>query len=307
MKRVFACVLVLAMAAGSLAAQSEPLGLTVYIDGFGFGNVAGDEYEFSGENGGGEITIGVEFAKTFGAIDVSTSLEDTIGFTDPLSQDIAWTVKGEYGLGLSEASSLSFWAWNKLHLIGGDDEFADTDLDQIQDEFAPGIRFDQKLGFGTIYAIVEVAFVIHTADGVDMDIGTSFTGFDHPSNSMAGFGDEGIKIGIETDMGVYGFIQPEFVFSINGETPDDVLCYFNIGAGYATGPIDAYVTAYIPTFEDGVKLIGLTVTPGVSYEIIPDALSAYAEFELSGIGADEADKGGTDFGFSPTIGVSYSF
>jgi hypothetical protein len=187
------------------------------------------------------------------------------------------------------------------------------------------VRFDYKLdGIGTIYGIFEVAFLVHTEEDRKVDVGTSYSGFTYnykwtaadialaasagiflPSSySLGGFGDDGFKVGIETDFGIYGYVQPELLFSLNGESPDDVLQFFNIRAGYKTGPIDAYATFSIPTFEDGMKWLGLTITPHVEYEII-SGLSAYLELEFSGLGSDS--DVGSDFGFTPTIGVSYSF
>jgi hypothetical protein len=300
---VFVLVSLMAVGAiGTLAAQdeNEGLGLTVYIDGFTFGNVVADEYTFAGEDGQAGINPGIEFAKTFGAIGFSTALEFDLSFADPLEADLNWRIGGDYALDLSDTSTLTFSLWNKLHFTGGDDgtgdgKFADADLDQIQDEIVPAIRFDQKLGFGIIYGIFELTFVIHTAEGVDLDILTG--------GGVLPYGDEGFQIGVETDMGVYGYIQPELYFSTN-DADDDVFKYFNICAGYKTGPIDAYATFFIPTFKDGMKFEGLAITPGVSYEIM-SGLSAYLELEFSGLGGDE--DYGCEFGFTPTIGVSYSF
>jgi hypothetical protein len=292
MKKLLICVLVFAMAAGTLFAQADPLGLTVYIDGFSFGDVAAKEYKFAGEGGQAGIIPGVTYEKSFGAIGISTDLSFALAFSDPLASELAWQVKGTYELGLSDASILTFSLFNTLHFLGADEKFADTDLDQIQDEIAPGVRFDQKLGFGTLYGILEVGFWVHTAENTKLDI-------------ISG-SDDGFTFGIEeTEIGVYGYIQPEFTFLENGESPDDVLTAFNICAGYTTGPIDANVTFTIPTIEDGIKYSGLTIEPYVEYAIIPDSLSVYLDLEIGGLGADK--DVGDDLGFTPTIGVSYSF
>jgi hypothetical protein len=301
MKKLLICVLVFAIAAGTLFAQADPLGLTVYIDGFSFGDVAAEEYKFAGKDGQAGITPGITYEKSFGAIGLSTDLSFDLTFSDPLETDLAWQVKGTYELGLSDASALTFSLFNTLHLLGGPDEaggddtkgkFADTKNDYIQDEIAPGVRFDQKLGFGTLYGILEVSFIIHTQEDRKLDILTG--------------SDDGFTFGIEeTELGIYGYLQPEFDFLLNGESPDDVLRVFNIRAGYTTGPIDTNVTFSIPAYEDGIKADGLSITPYVEYGIIPDSLSAYLELEFSGLGAD-TDQG-AKVGFTPTIGVSYSF
>jgi hypothetical protein len=232
---------------------------------------------------------------------LSTDLSFDLTFSDPLESDLAWQVKGAYELELSDVSALTFSLFNTLHLYGGEDKaggdptkgtFADTKNDQIRDEIAPGVRFDYRLGFGTLYGIMEVGFWIHTQEDTKLDILTG--------------SDDGIKLGIEeTEIGVYGYLQPTFWFLVNGESPDDVVRAFDIRVGYITGPIDANVTFSIPTYKDGMKGEGLSITPYVEYALIPDSLSAYLELKLSGIGADK-DFGG-EFGFTPTIGVSYSF
>jgi hypothetical protein len=68
MKKILMCVLVFAITAGTLFAQADPLGLTVYIDGFSFGNVAAEEYKFAGEGGQAGIMPGASSEKSFGAI-----------------------------------------------------------------------------------------------------------------------------------------------------------------------------------------------------------------------------------------------
>jgi hypothetical protein len=125
-------------AVATLAAQDVGLGITVYLDGFTFGNLAADDYKFAGKDGQAGINPGVEYATSFGDIGFSTALEFDLAFTDPLESDLNWKIGGDYGLELSDSAKLTFSAWNKLHFIGGPDDqgdgkFADTDLDQIQD------------------------------------------------------------------------------------------------------------------------------------------------------------------------------
>lgn len=278
------------------AGFADPIGLKVYIDGFGFGNVAADNYELAGKTGQGNIVPGVEYNKGFGAIALNTSLQDTIKFTDPLTQDtLRWHVKGTYALQVAEASKLSFFLYNRLHFKGENEEFANTDYDQITDNFGPGIRFDQTLDFGGLYAEGGVDFKIHTLDGQKLEVGTSDT--DH------------IVLGVSTKFGLYGRVQIVLKFvDATGETPSDG-AFTNIRPriGYVYGPIDGRVTFDIPTKDNtkgkGIEGTGIKIEPRVTYNNIVPGLAAYANFAITGVGAKDPVK----IGFEPTIGVSYAF
>lgn len=273
------------------AGFADPIGLKVYIDGFGFGNVAADNYELAGTAGQGNIVPGVEYNKGFGPIALNTSLQDDIKFTDPLAQDLRWHVKGTYALQVAEASKLSFFLYNRLHLKGANEEFANTDYDLITDNFGPGIRFDQTLDFGGLYAEGGVDFNIHTQDGKKLEVGTSDT--DH------------IVLGVSTKFGLYGRVQIVLKFvDATGETPSDG-AFRNIRPriGYVYGPIDGRVTFDIPTNDKGIEGTGITIQPRVTYNNIIPGLAAYADFAITGAGAKDPVK----IGFKPTIGVSYAF
>jgi hypothetical protein len=289
MKKALVVFLILAVAGGVFA---DPIGLKVYIDGFSFGNMTDKNYEFS--KGGGSLVPGVEFSKSFGAFKLTTSLQDTIGFVDPSTQDIRWGLKGAYALQLAEASKLTFSAYNKLHILKKGDDFADTKLDQITDQIGPGVRFDQTLGFGGIYAIVEVDINIHTKENTKLDLATG--------------ADDGFKVGVDTTLGLYGYVQPTITFLSNGESPaKDAFSAFNIRVGYKFGPgknLDGRVTVAISTKENAFDAggAGLTIQPRFTYNNIIPGLAAYADFKIGNVAVKDAD-----IAFTPQIGVSYAF
>jgi hypothetical protein len=268
---------------------ADPIGLKVYIDGFNFGDVAADTYKFS--EGGGNVNPGVEFSKSFGAFKLTTSVQDTISFKATKDQDIRWAVKGAYALQLAEASKLTFSAYNKLHILGDKSTFADTKADQITDMIGPGVRFDQTLGFGTLYAIAEVDIKIHTKDGQELELGSG--------------DDDGFKVGATTNFGLYGYLQPKLSFrDTTGKAPaSGVLQEFRVRVGYVYGSIDGRVTVYISTVEKGFEANGLRIQPRVTYNNIIPGLAAYADFDILKIGAKSPAK----LGFKPQIGVSYAF
>ena len=291
MKKFIALLLVATVVV--VAGFADPIGLKVYIDGFGFGNVAGDNYKLSGlpEGGyfGGNIVPGIEYNRALGPIALNTSLQDDIKFSDPLSQDLRWHVKGTYALQVAEASKLIFFLYNRLHFKGGSEKFADTDLDQITDNFGPGIRFDQTLDFGGLYAEGGIDFKIHTKDDKKLEVGTSDT--------------DNIRLGVSTKLGLYGSVQIVLKFVNDaGETPTGgAFRSINPRIGYVYGPIDGRVTFGIPTYTDGIDSDGITIQPRVTYNNIIPGLAAYADFAII------AGKKDGKIGFKPQIGVSYAF
>jgi hypothetical protein len=295
MKRFVVLFLVASVLA--TAAFADPIGLTAKIDGFSFGNVAADDYEFAGAKGKASVTPGLDFSKTFGAFKLGAGLQDKITLSDPLAQVVRLHVKGTYALQLAEGSKLSLSLYDKFYLEGGYataskavvDKFADTKLGQVYDRVAPGIRFDQTLDFGTIYAIAEVDFNINFAEGTEVAISSG--------------DDDGFKVGVTTNVGFSGYVQPVLVFTnALGTDVDDVLTGINVRAIYGiTSSLEARVTFAIPTVEKGFETTGLGIQPRVTYSNIVPGLGAYADFNITAIGADG------DIGFTPTIGVTYAF
>jgi hypothetical protein len=290
MKRFLPCVLVFALAAGAVFA--DPVGLRVYTDGISFGNVAAGNYQFAGDGGLARLPFGLEFSKLLGPVSFSTAVEYALSFTatpgntgDPKHQP-QWNIWGSYGLQLAEASNLTFLLYNKLHFDaskGG--EFADN----IWDDIGPGVRFDQTFGFGSLYAVTEMSIRVYfyeNADGSDRGLGLE-TG----ENS-------GFQAGVNTNLGVYGYVRPYLAFLSNGESPEDVLTKFDVRVGYRTGPIDARATFAIPAHD--FEASGLTVRPRFTYTIMP-GFWAYVDLSIGAIGSNN------DVSFTPQIGASYSF
>ncbi|MDR2079502.1 MAG: hypothetical protein LBP74_07275 [Treponema sp.] len=303
MKKLLLCVLITAVTAGTVFA--DPIGLRVYIEGFDFGDVAAERYNFAGEadadknEGMAYLNLGLEYTKMFGPVRFATSLEDKFSFKDPLEQNLQWVVSGIYGRQVAKASRLSFLLYNKLHLDSYDDNFADTDLDLIRDEIEPGIRFDQTFGFGSLYAMTEFILILHTQENRKVDLETGV--------------DSGFKLGFTTNLGLWGYFRPYIAFIRNGEAPEkDALEKIDFRIGYTTGPIEARVTLAIPTYEDGIKTGGydaltgqyggLNVKSRFTYTFKP-GLNAYAELWIINLGAEDPVK----VGVAPQIGGSFSF
>jgi hypothetical protein len=289
MKKALVVFLILAVAWGVFA---DPIGLKVYIDGFGFGNVAAKDYKFSGVGGQASITPGVEFAKSFGAFSLTTSVQDKFAFKDPLEQDLRWLVKGAYALQLAEASKLTFSAYNRLYLYGRKEKFADTDDDGIIDRIGPAVRFDQTLGFGTFYVVVEVDLGIHTKKNSELQI-------------SSGEGDN-FKVGVTTNFGLSGYLMPKLAFrDVAGNTPTDVLTEFNIRVAYdINSNMGVYLNTAIATVKDGFKGAnnGLTLEGRFTYKNIIPGLNAWATANVGKIAVEKAD-----ISFTPSLGVSYAF
>jgi hypothetical protein len=156
------------------------------------------------------------------------------------------------------------------------------------------VRFDQTLGFGSLYAEAGVNFRVHTQEGKKLEIGTSDT--DH------------IRLGVTTKFGLYGSAQIRMKFVNDaGKTPDDIVTEIDPRIGYIYGPIDGRVTFTIPTVSKGIEKTGVTIEPRVTYNNIIPGLTAFVNLAIGNIGAEDAAGESADIGFTPAIGVSYSF
>jgi hypothetical protein len=270
------CIVVLAAVLAAGTAAADPIGLKVYIDGFSFGDMLAEGYDFGKE---ASITPGIEYSTAFGDLGLTTSVQDEIPFDGEMT--IQWYLRGDYGLSLAENSALGFSLYNYLTFSDG----------EIGDKVGVGVSFTQTLGFGDLYAILELDIIIPTQEGNKLSLTTLEA-------------DDGFKVGVNTGFGLYGYLQPVLTFVANGESPADVLSAFNIRLGYATGPIDGRVTVGIPTYTNGFDIDGLGITPRVTYTTPIEGLEAYVEAAIEGVGADSNIK---KVGLSPAIGVSFSF
>jgi hypothetical protein len=293
MKKALVVFLILAVAGGVFA---DPIGLTVGIDGFNFGDVINENFEFASDATPAVFTPFVQYDRKFGPIAFRTHLQDEINLDDKTDQTIRWTVRGFYGLQIADASTLTFKLYNKLYLEKlNDNDFADSDADGIRDLIQAGVQFDQKLSFGTIYAAAEVGLWIHTQDSVYKDTIAIDTG-----------DDERFKVGVTTNFGLYGYVQPYVTFTDGkGGDVNDPLTKIDIRIGYKYGPIDGRVTVSISTIEKGMDKNGLRIRPRVTYTTPLTGLVAYLDLDFANIGSD--DTLGKDVSFKPAIGVTYAF
>ncbi|GHU48207.1 hypothetical protein FACS1894200_04830 [Spirochaetia bacterium] len=300
-RKVFVFLVVLSLVAG-ISLSADPIGLTVGIDGFGFGDVAADEYKFSGEGGQGSITPFIKFEQALDPVKFSVELAYTLNFTDPSSSHLDPKLFVGYDL----STALNFWVWDHIVISEADgtwNEGEDGDSN-LGNKAELGLRYTLGLDFGSLYFQAEPG--VYT-EGKMLTIGA--------------LGDnEGFKIGVEKVAGgLYGYVQPilKFYESYDGESNDDMsfLTDLNIRVGYETGPINARVTVGIPTGSDkdsganggGIAERGLTITPRVTYTIM-EGLSAYGDVAIGGIGADEEKGDNIDHvTIKPSIGVQYSF
>jgi hypothetical protein len=295
MKKFIIFLLIAVVTAG--AAFADPVGLKVYIDGFSFGDAAAEEYKFSGEGGSASITPGIAYSASFldGSLALVASVQDTIGFDDPTSQDLRLNLNAGYNLQLAAATKLVFSVWDFFHLIGANEKFADTDQGQVKTRIGAGAQFYQTLDFGVVWAILDVEFHKSFAEGSELGISTGK--------------DNGFSVGVNSNFGLYGLAG--FAIAFNDAAAREWfmettgLSGTKLRIGYKISNIDGRVTVEIPLMEDGLRYKGINIIPRFTYSNIIPGLEAYLNLAIDGIAAD-ADVG-RDVGFTPAVGVSYSF
>ncbi|MDR0709642.1 MAG: hypothetical protein LBF77_06220 [Spirochaetaceae bacterium] len=324
MKKLVVFLLIAAVTAG--AAFADPIGLKVYLDGFSFGNVAGDDYKFSGEGGEASFTPGIEYGTSFldDSLALTAGLQDEVVFSDPLEQDVRLNVNVGYNLQLAPATKLVLSVWDFFHLLGGNDKFADADLGQVKTRIGVGVQLYQVLGFGVAWTILDVEFHKSFAKGSELGITTGE--------------DNNFAVGVNSNFGLYGLAGFGIAFNDAGAATVGLekagVYGTTLRVGYITGNIDGRVSVEIPLFEDGVDFKGISIVPRFTYSNIIPGLEAYLDLAVSGIASKKylteaeretlktAVESGNDvskdqsavltlpngkIGFTPTIGVSYSF
>jgi hypothetical protein len=290
-------------------AFAEPIGLKVYLDGFSFGNVAAEEYKFSGEGGAAAFTPGIEYGTSFlnDSLALTAGLQDEIGLSDPLEQDVRLNVNVGYNIQLAPATKLVLSVWDFFHLTGADDKFAKADEDNVKTRIGAGVQFYQVLSFGLAWTILDVEFHKSFKDGSELGITTG--------------DDYAFVAGVNSNFGLYGLVGFAIAFNDAGAVAVGLgkagVYGTKLRVGYITGNIDGRVSVDIPLFEDGVDIAGISIVPRFTYSNIIPGLEAYLDLEISGIASkDYGDAGSTmeaagaangKIGFTPTIGVSYSF
>jgi hypothetical protein len=195
------------------------------------------------------------------------------------------TLKGTYHLNLSAlppAGTLSIILESQTAMIAVDDTWAGALIDSAS-VLVPGIRYTHELDNLSLYGQIDVPFLLFSGtDGVDP---FDFVGLDFTLGFFTDFG-FGLELTIEN--------------WITWEDESSFFDYVYVTPFYEAGPLYAEVSFAIPTFEDGFKTDGLSITPEVQY-LIMDNLQAFLNFTISGIGSDD----GTGFGMG--LGVMFSF
>jgi hypothetical protein len=258
-------------------------GLHIGIDGFNFGNVAGDGYKFAGEGGQATLNPVIRYDHVLGKLTLTGQLSDKFEFSDPFGMIFGLGLQGAFQASNALSAGLYFLLGAP---IGEKYENADPAL-----EFAPWVNYAHTLGFGKIYAKLDLGFYVPGEKQFILGTGSE----DH------------LTVGVNTNMGLYGFVRPHLVLlnMFDGENAEeyDVLTNIDIRLGFAKNAIDFWVTFGIPTGTDdhasSIKYVGMTINPRFSYLIMPK-LKAYVDFAIGNIGVE-----GGDVSFVPSIGVTY--
>jgi hypothetical protein len=256
-----------------LMATDDTNGLTIGIDGFSFGNVAGKKYEFTGKNGQGSIEPKIRFDMKTGKLALTGQTGVLLPFVEEGKPTIGFGV--EAGYAISEA--LNTGAYFKAAIPTEEES-------NPLFEIVPRITLTKDFAFGSVYGKLDLGLTI-----VDKFISIGTGTEDH------------ITIGLKTKTGISAFVRPHltFVQLYDGESLYDVdfISQFDIGAGYAKGPLDISFTVGIPAVEDGIKNSGLSIEPCITFAIKPN-IKIYLDVLF--------DSVGSDVGVFPTIGGTFS-
>lgn len=289
MRKIALIILTFCMAVGTVAAQDDD-GMGLYV-GAEIGIL-----DLSEAADMTDIRPYVGYEASFGDIDVNAELGVNILTHDEGSPTLDINVGGTYNISISDASKLAFnfgvWAYFPFDdekygfsLVSpyGYDELTMLMGNKFNMHLNLGAKFTQTLDIGDLYFGIDVPFLlIHdTADAFDMALLNFTTGLDMES---------GLGFGLK----FYGWIG-------NKDFIDEFALLLDIFASYTSGPLFFGVTVGIPMVEDGIKYVGLAITPEFSCTL-DMGLKLYAELPISGIGADEGDSI-----LGLTVGAKFSF
>ncbi|MHC6203519.1 hypothetical protein ACYULU_10040 [Breznakiellaceae bacterium SP9] len=303
-RKLLVSLAVLSLVAGT-SLSADPIGLSVGIDDFWFGDVAQDGYKFAGKSpdsvkpaGQAGIAPFVSFEKALNQLTLFAELKYKRGFRNPSASSLDPTVRFTYAV----TPELNVWVHDHLVIAEKNGKWAKDSAGDtyIENKAELGLRYTLGLDFGDLYFQAEPG--VYTG-GKSLLIG-----------ALAD--NDGVQIGVEKVAGgLYGFVRPILQFYAKDHNGDkvknlDVLPRLDIRVGYEIGPLDARVTVEIPTGSEkdsgNIATNGLTIQPRVTYTII-EGLSAYADVALGNIAADKDKSGVNHVSVSPAIGVSYSF
>ncbi|MDR0708737.1 MAG: PorT family protein [Spirochaetaceae bacterium] len=256
----------------------------------GFGNIAGEDYEFSGKNGRGYIKPGFDVVKAFGPFALVGQLYDTIGLSGSDSYN-ALDIKLTPLFVIPQANLLvgaqfsGYFPFHEGRLI---EDIAQAPKDSsFMTNIAtlgilPGIQYTRPLPFGALYG----SFLFITNKPVT-------------SNDWTVQGD--FEVGIKTGLGLSAFASPLFTFLAAGESPDPVYTALELQLAYAKNPVSAGVTVTLPgAQEDAYKNYGMNISTRFQYTFKSN-LEVWGSFEFRGIG-NGVDN---DIVVVPALGTKY--
>ncbi|GHU51166.1 hypothetical protein FACS1894200_11100 [Spirochaetia bacterium] len=298
-RKLLVLVVLLSLVVGT-SLSADPIGLTVGVDAFGFGDVAHDDWAFSGTKGQGYIDPYVKFQTApLEELTLFAEVYYRLKFKDPSASSLEPKIRVTYDIIPKE---LNVWLSDEIQIKEADGTWNykdDRDESTLKNLAELGLRYTLGLDFGDLYFQAEPG--VYT-QGKLLTIGAFAE-------------NDGFKIGVaKVAGGLYGYVQPFFQFyaTDDGEKVEDldILYDLNIRVGYKTGPLDARVTVTIPTGSSddkgGIAERGLTIRPRVTYTIM-EGLDVYGDVALGAIGGDEDKGAGDHVTVKPSIGVGYSF
>jgi hypothetical protein len=291
MKKLLVLFLALSLVGGVAIAQD--LGLTA---GFELGVL---DFEEAADTFYLMPSISVEINDLVDGLELSAGVALPLGLSD--WEDNFWlgvdvNLRAAYNLDIAADGTVSLILESKTFIPATDyacwvaEEFGWWGfMDEIVSLLIPGIKYTHALRDMSVFGQVDVPFLLFAGySGVDpLDwVGLNFT------------------LGMKMDMG-FG-LEVLIENSIRGSWYDSgdtsFLDWVTITPSYETGPLYAELAVVIPTMDDGMDYIGITLTPEVWYQVT-DALQAYLFFNISGLGSDWDDA--PFFGFG--AGVKFRF
>jgi hypothetical protein len=256
----------------------------------GFGNVAGEDYAFTGKNGKGYIKPGFDVVKGFGPFALVGQVYDTIGLGGPDSYQ-ALDLKVSPLLIIPQANLLvgaqfsGYFPFHEGRLIGDiaqapkDSSFM-TNIASLG--IIPGVQYTLPLPFGALYG----SFLFNSNRPLLSDDWTLQ-------------GD--LELGIKTSLGLSAFVSPLFTFLAAGASPDPVYTALELQLAYAKNSVSTSVTATLPgAQEDGFKNYGMNISARFQYALKFN-LELWGSVEFRGVGNDVDN----DVAVLPGLGAKY--
>jgi len=233
--------------------------------------------------------VGYEAALMDEAVEVVAELGVPILMVDgEMAIGIDLLLGGKYILSLSDASKLAFGLDAYIFFPVDEDKGMASTLSpaitanvmatELELWVVPNVKFTQTMGFGDLYFGVALPLiVVHAGDALDIILLEFTVGAD-----------------LEAGIGVGATLCMDF------SDGADALQGVRLFGSYTMDALFAKLSIDIPLVEDGIKFLGLTITPEVSYTL-DMGLKLYAELPISGVASDG------DIGVGLTVGAKFSF